>query len=351
MTEQPDYDAGARETPDSPAARALAALTTALHDLTADAIEGCAIERVYLYGTYTDQRSGYIGDLRRAVEPDGLRALIAEHQRLIKELRVYRLRCASAEQLFAQANRQVERLQAWLCLCADWPPATSNPACIVHGDPRTPRVSTRAWAEAFEKLQLRIHRDFNFDAGECAPPEGETALRMMDDLVTFANECDPERHAAELAANAQAEIQADLRAARDMIHRPDDRHRSPGYNGEKPDHHGPFETCAMPACATSRAQHEAVADIQDLTYELFAQRDTCAALVGRGAEGTAVCGYEIHLREERTALMADGTDGHDRPGGQLVQVWRHVEHAIDYMHAAVPAPAPLPSDHDDQDPA
>lgn len=29
----------------------------------------------------------------------------------------------------------------------------------------------------------------------------------------------------------------------------------------------------MPACVTSRAQHEAVADIQDLTYELFADLD------------------------------------------------------------------------------
>jgi len=33
------------------------------------------------------------------------------------------------------------------------------------------------------------------------------------------------------------------------------RHRSPGYQGEIPDHHGPADTCAMPACATARAQH------------------------------------------------------------------------------------------------
>lgn len=43
--------------------------------------------------------------------------------------------------------------------------------------------------EALERLHGRIHRDFNFDAGECAPPtEDEIALRMMDDLVTFADE-------------------------------------------------------------------------------------------------------------------------------------------------------------------
>jgi hypothetical protein len=43
--------------------------------------------------------------------------------------------------------------------------------------------------DALEKLHARIHRDFNFDAGECAPPtEDEPALRMMDDLVTYATE-------------------------------------------------------------------------------------------------------------------------------------------------------------------
>lgn len=62
---------------------------------------------------------------------------------------------------------------------------------------------------------------------------------------------------------------------------------------------------------------------------------TCAYLVGRGTEGTAPCGYEIQLHEERTVLMADGTDGRGRPGGRLVRVWRHADVAIDYMHAAV----------------
>ena len=43
--------------------------------------------------------------------------------------------------------------------------------------------------DALERLHARIHRDFNFDAGECAPPtEDEPALRMMDDLVTYADD-------------------------------------------------------------------------------------------------------------------------------------------------------------------
>lgn len=62
--------------------------------------------------------------------------------------------------------------------------ATSTVAAVAAASDR--------WSDAFEKLHARIHRDFNFDAGECAPPEGETALRMMDDLVTFAGECHPE---------------------------------------------------------------------------------------------------------------------------------------------------------------
>lgn len=49
-----------------------------------------------------------------------------------------------------------------------------------------------------------------------------------------------------------------------------DLHFSPGYEGETPDHGGVFETCPMPACVTSRRQHEAAAEIQAITAELFA---------------------------------------------------------------------------------
>jgi hypothetical protein len=61
---------------------------------------------------------------------------------------------------------------------------------------------------------------------------------------------------------------------------------------------------------------------------------TCAALVGRGAEGTAVCGYELTLRRERTVLMADGTDGRGQPGGREILIWRHTDRMIDHMHTA-----------------
>jgi hypothetical protein len=46
-------------------------------------------------------------------------------------------------------------------------------------------------------------------------------------------------------------------------------HFSPGYRGELPDHHGSAGTCAMPACVTARARHEA-ADTQDLTRDMYA---------------------------------------------------------------------------------
>lgn len=69
---------------------------------------------------------------------------------------------------------------------------------------------------------------------------------------------------------------------------------------------------------------------------ILGSRSTCAYLVGRGAQGTAVCGYAIEVRAERTVLMADGTDGHGQPGGREILVWRHTDARIDHMHAARP---------------
>lgn len=54
---------------------------------------------------------------------------------------------------------------------------------------------------------------------------------------------------------------------------PSDRHFSPGYDGEKPDHIGAAEACAMPACVKSREQREAAADLQDLTYQILDDQD------------------------------------------------------------------------------
>lgn len=42
--------------------------------------------------------------------------------------------------------------------------------------------------EALERLHARVHRDFNFDANESAAPDDERWVRVMDDLVTFADE-------------------------------------------------------------------------------------------------------------------------------------------------------------------
>jgi hypothetical protein len=116
-------------TPDTPAGRGISALTAALADLAADAVEGCTLERVILYGTYTDGRSGYAGTARRTIAPDELRAVLREP------------------------------LQ---------------------------------WQAAFEALHARVHRDFNFDASESAAPDDEYWARLMDDLVIYADEVHPE---------------------------------------------------------------------------------------------------------------------------------------------------------------
>jgi len=42
--------------------------------------------------------------------------------------------------------------------------------------------------DALERLHARIHRDLNFDANESAAPDDERWARVMDDLVTFADE-------------------------------------------------------------------------------------------------------------------------------------------------------------------
>lgn len=44
-------------------------------------------------------------------------------------------------------------------------------------------------------------------------------------------------------------------------------HPAPGE--DTPTHSGPGDACQDPACVKARAQHEAVADIQDITVELF----------------------------------------------------------------------------------
>jgi len=80
---------------DTPAERGASALTTALADLTADAVEGCTLEQVIIYGTYTDGRAGYAGNLRRTITPGGLRAVLdvlAENERLTNALELLHAR-------------------------------------------------------------------------------------------------------------------------------------------------------------------------------------------------------------------------------------------------------------------
>lgn len=52
-----------------------------------------------------------------------------------------------------------------------------------------------------------------------------------------------------------------------------EEHTQPGVEGNEPTHPGSFWDCEQPVCAKSRAQHEAAADIQDLTYEILAAED------------------------------------------------------------------------------
>lgn len=150
------------------------------------------------------------------------------------------------------------------------------------------------------KLHMRIHRDFNFDASESAAPDDERWARVMDDLVTFADELYLPLADAPREPDLQARLDDALQAYRklwaimDELHvrvlpiaglvgipidtalmrqigQPrEERHFSPGYEGEKPDHQGPENTCAMPACVKRRSQHEAAAEIQDLTTQMLA---------------------------------------------------------------------------------
>lgn len=131
-------------TDDTPAGRGTRALTTALADLTADAVEGCTLEQVILYGLYTDGRSGYAGDLRRTIKPDDLRAVLAENARLTKELRVERLRSASAEKIAGIATRQEADLRA------------ARDMLRKTDDPRTRQLAA---ADAIQDLTLELLAD------------------------------------------------------------------------------------------------------------------------------------------------------------------------------------------------
>lgn len=99
------------------------------------------------------------------------------------------------DQVSADAAAAYLYLRPFLGLSDLLPDGTPQDAPVRIGPLRTMLAERHALTmraetteSAFDQLHARINRDFNFDAGECAPPEGETALRMMDDLVTFAND-------------------------------------------------------------------------------------------------------------------------------------------------------------------
>jgi hypothetical protein len=54
-------------------------------------------------------------------------------------------------------------------------------------------------------------------------------------------------------------------------------HTQPGVEGNEPQHPGRFWDCREPVCVKAQRQHEAAADIQQITAELFAEQDGAGA--------------------------------------------------------------------------
>jgi plasmid stabilization system protein ParE len=73
-------------------------LAKILDDLEADAVEGCTLETVVLYGTYTDGRGGYAGNLRRSLTPSDLRAIATGNAELRARLDQLTDRVVTAEE-------------------------------------------------------------------------------------------------------------------------------------------------------------------------------------------------------------------------------------------------------------
>lgn len=86
--------------------------------------------------------------------------------------------------------------------------------------------------------------------------------------------------------------------------------------------------------------HDAVPGVHETDPEpepKLGDHGTCAYLVGRGAEGSAPCGYEIVLHEERAPeLPYDSMYDPPHPHvPHFIRVWRHTDSKIDGMHKAV----------------
>lgn len=328
MGDVADYDDWADETPDTAAARGHKALTAALNDLAGDAVEGCVLEQVILYGTYTDYRGGYAGNLRRTVKPDELRAVLRERDELAEKLAIATRVIASFEAHHA-AGLEHERART-----AAW-----------HDEAETLRVTAAQQAETIKNFRAAASTGVDLirylpgvtedgrlalwytDCAEDPARDDSDPIWTEDDaaeqvtelclanLVTIAEQHERQHHADErrdpdpLEASdawsraqsddrrARMQVEADLRAARDMLRRPDDRqsqtqgpqtfstlftpvgrnddtHFSPGYQGEIPNHLGRAADCVFAECRLAQARREAAADIQQITAELFTGQDT-----------------------------------------------------------------------------
>lgn len=112
------------------------------------------------------------------------------------------------DQVSADAAAAYLYLRPFLALSDLLPDGTPQDAPVRIGPLRTMlaerhALTTRAETteSAFDQLHARINRDFNFDAAESAAPEDEYWARLMDDLVTFANDLS---HALETMTQVEA---------------------------------------------------------------------------------------------------------------------------------------------------
>jgi len=240
-------------TDDGPGARGIAALTAALTYLIAGTDEGCTLEQIILHGTYTDGRSGYAGTARRTITPNELRAVLAEHKAMRDAItRLWKLELHAVGHTWMVANTDLAR--------------------ALHGHPVLDEIAaeavTRALPDMLAVLPRTSHEPvplaLRYDQAEKDLRAARDTLRKPDDTRERLPLEDP---GATLYLQDPATGHATPLAVRPV------RHFSPGYEGEIPNHIGAEATCPMPDCAKARAQHEAAADIQDLTYELFRTED------------------------------------------------------------------------------
>jgi hypothetical protein len=157
-----------RTTGNGGSAYAITMPTTVLDAIRAHTAEGYELVAHEQYDG--EQLAAYLAENDRLQKRgddlcDEVGALQAEILKAMAALDARNSRIASVEAERDQLRRQLEAAEAAPC---------------DHDGPAF---------DALEKLHARIHRDFNFDAGECAPPtEDEPVLRMMDDLLTYATE-------------------------------------------------------------------------------------------------------------------------------------------------------------------